>query len=240
MKSFLVKSLLALSVLFMLLGFMPVGQASVSANSVGAEENISNTNITVTDDTYDSFSEDDMFIPDILPTDSLIGPYAEIGPTYPGTNAQMRVGDILYSTKTLGGSSQIVGHVGIVNSDFRIVHVTPGENGGVIDSLTNYMARHGRGERLEVYRPRDGRGVGAARWATNNYSRVNEYFINPFSKLSTISPNYCSKFIWQAFYYGEGFDFIGTHSNPDVIGFVIPGDITISSKFVYITSFTAR
>ncbi|KZE67907.1 hypothetical protein AV545_22695 [Paenibacillus jamilae] len=240
MKSFLVKSMLALSVLFMLLGFMPVGQASVSANSVGAKENISNTNITVTDDTYDGFSEDDMFIPGILPTDGLIGTYADIGPTYPGTNTQMRVGDVLYSTKTLGGSSQIVGHVGIINSDFRVVHVTPAENGGVIDSLANYMARHGKGEKIEVYRPRDGRGAGAARWATNNYSRVKEYFINPFSKLSTISPNYCSKFIWQAFYYGEGLDLISTVGSPDRIGFVTPSDIAINRNFVFVTSFTAR
>ncbi|TKH41896.1 hypothetical protein C1I60_21550 [Paenibacillus terrae] len=190
--------------------------------------------------THDSFSEDDMIIPDILPTDSLIGPYAEIGPTYPGTNVSMRIGDILYSTKTLGGSSKIVGHVGIVNSNFNVIHVTPGENGGVIDNLTAYMARYGKGETIKVYRPRDGRGVNAAKWVTNNYSRVNEYFINPFSKLSTTSPNYCSKFIWQAFYYGEGFDFVGTHSSADVIGFVIPAEVTISSNFVYITSFTAR
>ncbi|WP_155990455.1 hypothetical protein [Paenibacillus graminis] len=123
----------------------------------------------------------------------------------------MRIGDILYSTKTLGSSSQIVGHTGIVNSDFKVVHVTLPVNGGTIDNMTGYMNRH----------------------------YVKEYSIQPFSQLGTLSPNYCSEFVWQAFYYGEGIDLMNINNTPDLRGFVTPSMVINSPFVIYMTSFIA-
>lgn len=145
MKNIFVKGILIFSVLLMLLGITSLGQSSVSANSLDIHENVLSEDITVNEEVNND--------------EGLITPFAEIGPTYPGTNFAMRVGDVLYSTKALGGSSAIVGHTGIVNSDFKVVHVTLPVNGGTIDNMTGYMYRHGEGETIKVYRPRDGMGL---------------------------------------------------------------------------------
>lgn len=87
-------------------------------------------------------------------------------------NAQMMVGDVLYSSKTFGSSTQIVGHVGIVGPDYKIYHVTPGadaDDGGIGDTLDTCMGRHGKGETIKVYRQNGNYGENAARWAMNNY-----------------------------------------------------------------------
>ncbi|MCP3747118.1 MULTISPECIES: hypothetical protein [Paenibacillus] len=43
--------------------------------------------------------------------------------TYPGTNIRVRVGDVLYSSKALGGSAMLAGHVGIIGPDYMVYHV---------------------------------------------------------------------------------------------------------------------
>lgn len=209
----------------MVAGFLTGGLTEASANTTSSIISDQANPPTVTSDTYN--------------VEELIQPFAEIGPTYYGTDVPMRIGDILYSTKTLGSSSQIVGHVGIVNSDFKVVHVTLPVNGGTVDNMTGYMNRHGAGETIKVYRPRNGMGVGAARWATWNYLYVKEYSIEPFSQLGTLSPNYCSKFVWQAFYHGEGIDLMNVNNTPDLRGFVTPSMVINSPFVLYLTSFRA-
>lgn len=228
MKKILLRSILILSFIFVIVGFMPGGLTDASANTIDIQESLITNQAdqaTVTTNTYSD--------------EGLILPFAEIGPTYPGTNVQMRIGDILYSTKTLGSSSQIVGHTGIVNSNFKVVHVTLPVNGGTVDNMTGYMNRHGAGETIKVYRPTNGMGVSAAKWATWNFQYVKEYSIDPFSKLGTLSPNYCSKFVWQAFYNGEGIDLMNVNNTPDLRGFVTPSMVINSPFVIYMTSFTA-
>lgn len=168
-----------------------------------------------------------------------IGIFAEIGPTYPGTNIKMQAGDLLYSSKTLGGSTEIVGHIGIVGSDFRIYHVTPGANGGAADSVTTYMGRHNPGEKIAVYQKRNGGGVAAATWAKNNYSRAKSYGIS-YGKLSIMTPNYCSKFIWQAFYYGSKFDSTVRGRTDADSAIIAPSIFTNTQQFVSRGSFIAK
>ncbi|WP_238655924.1 peptidoglycan amidohydrolase family protein [Paenibacillus piscarius] len=228
MKNYVLKSVFVLSFIFAILGFMRVGVTEASASMFDIQDSI------ITDQTNQA-----TVITETYGEEGLVQPFAEIGPTYPGTNVQMRIGDILYSTKTLGSSSQIVGHTGIVNSDFKVVHVTYPVNGGTIDNMTGYMNRHGAGETIRVYRPTNGMGVSAAKWATWNFIYVKEYFINPFSKLGTLSPNYCSKFVWQAFYYGEGIDLTNVNNTPDLVGFVTPSMVINSPFVIYMTSFKA-
>ncbi|MFF2156315.1 hypothetical protein ACFVVQ_13445 [Paenibacillus chitinolyticus] len=144
------------------------------------------------------------------------------GPEYPGTSTEMKPGDVLYSSKALGGSSAIVGHVGIVGTDYKVYHVNPvsenGTTGGKSDDIITYRNRHAPGETITVYRLRAGESyaVNAANWAKANYSKVTNYSIPVFSwedfRLGTINPNYCSKFLWQAFYYGNNkTDYITGH-----------------------------
>lgn len=160
---------------------------------------------------------------------------------YPGTKDYMQIGDILYSSKSIGGTAAIVGHVGIVNANYNIVHVTLPVNGGVQDSITTYITRHNPEETIKVYRPNSGMGVAAARWATANYSKVKKYSINPIvAKVGDITPNYCSKFIWQAFWFGEGRNInrVGTTANS--IHAVTPSQIATSDYVNLYTSFKAN
>lgn len=187
--------------------------------------------VSATDDTYG-------ISPSALDPDS----------TYPGTNIRVRVGDVLYSSKALGGSTKIVGHVGIMGPDYRIYHVNPvtdknqGE-GGKRDTIYNYQRRHDPGESIAVYRATHGRN--AAYWAQDNYSSVTNYYIPWASwdnfQLKTINPNYCSKFIWQAFYYGNyNTDYIIGYYTPNKEAFVTPSQIIDSDILTYVGSFGSR
>lgn len=149
---------------------------------------------------------------------------------YPGTTIPMMPGDVLYSKKTLGGSTQIVGHVAIVGPDLKVYHSSPaGDGSGKTDSISMYQGRHDHGEEILVYRPKKG-APQAATWARNNIGKVKEYYINPLAKLSTISPNYCSKFVWQAFYFGSGIDLTSLYYNGDTRSIVTPSHIRYSDN----------
>ncbi|QPQ30648.1 hypothetical protein [Lysinibacillus sp. JNUCC 51] len=142
-----------------------------------------------------------------------LDPYIEINPIgvpnenyYPGTSTIMKAGDVLYSSKSFLTSTKIVGHVAIVGPDYRIYHVNPvGDVAGKRDTLTDYRNRHYVGETIYVYGPSSG-ATGAANWASINYSSAKTYEIINLEPLSSISSNYCSKFIWQALYYGSSID----------------------------------
>ncbi|MFC9778820.1 hypothetical protein [Paenibacillus chitinolyticus] len=171
-----------------------------------------------------------------------VNPKGVPGPEYPGTSIEMKVGDVLYSSKTFGNSSQIVGHVGIIGPDYLVYHVSPiidTDGNGAGDSINVYMGRHGHGEKISIYKYRYSSGVGAAQWAQNNYWKATEYaVVNPFHYLSTLTPNYCSKFIWQAFYYGDGVDITGKNLTGDTYGtWVYPSNFT-NSRFAYGGQFT--
>lgn len=150
----------------------------------------------------------------------------------------MRPGDILYSSKSLFAHTLIVGHVAIVGPDYKVYHVSPaGEFAGKQDTLGTYRSRHGSKETIYVYRPKDAdKGLSAADWASRNYSQVSTYKINA-KPLYTLSPNYCSKFIWQAFYYSNGGDLTGLNRNGDSKVFITPGHVKNSNFFSYLTSF---
>ncbi|MFC2948791.1 hypothetical protein [Virgibacillus sediminis] len=121
---------------------------------------------------------------------------------YPGTSYPMLPGDVLYSHKS-AFSSLLVGHEGIVGEDYRIYHVNARGKNGHADSLPAYLSRHRKGERLSILRLRDKEAaLAAAQWAAGNIERVKMYRYTP--SLADISKNYCSKFIWQSFYYGTG------------------------------------
>lgn len=216
--------------LFLVYGQTSANEITTNANPEGTTFSLNAEEITSSENVNEITAESDF------------GLNAIDGPKYPGTNTPMRAGDVLYSSKTLGSSSQIVGHVGIVGSDYRVYHVTPAKtvNGGVADGVYKYMDRHGPAETITIYRHRLGYGVAAAAWAENNYSRVTDYFINPFSLLSTISPNYCSKFLWQAFYYGDGIDIMDMNKKDYNMATVLPDQFTNSTIFARIGSFSTN
>ncbi|GAB3054205.1 hypothetical protein [Virgibacillus ainsalahensis] len=120
---------------------------------------------------------------------------------YPGTSIPMQRGDVIYSHKT-ARSSFVVGHEGIVGEDFRIYHVNARRRYGHSDSMPIYLSRHKKGERLTILRYKNAHFARkAGKWAKKNIDKVNRYTYSRI--LNDIEKNYCSKFIWQAYYFGS-------------------------------------
>ncbi|WP_138420128.1 hypothetical protein [Aquibacillus sediminis] len=140
---------------------------------------------------------------------------------YPQTNEPIVPGDILYSSK--GWSTFLVGHVGIVGPDLLIYHSHP--RGGFAESLRAYLSRHKFGGTLTVFRPRVG-AEEAAMWAQNNIPYVKRYLFDP--KLNNVSHNYCSKFVWQAFWYAQSWDITSRKLTDKRKRWVYPANIKYS------------
>lgn len=138
--------------------------------------------------------------------------------TYPQTNEPILPGDILYSSK--GWSTFLVGHVGIIGPDLAVYHSHP--RGGFADSLAGYLSRHKFGGTMTVFRPKIGADL-AAIWAQANIGYVQRYLFHP--KLDNVSHNYCSKFVWQAFWYAVNKDLTSRRLTDQKKTWVYPSSI---------------
>lgn len=144
---------------------------------------------------------------------------------YPGTTIHMLPGDVLYSHK-YARSSFLVGHTGIVGTNFRIYHVNCWKNYGHADSMPVYLSRHRKGEKITILRYSDELAAKqAAEWAMQHYERIERY--KYVRDLQNIEENYCSKFTWQAFYFGtEGkVDLLQDKQRTSFKSYIMPGSI---------------
>lgn len=110
----------------------------------------------------------------------------------------MQAGDILYSS--IGRSTYYVGHSVIIGTDYLIKEAIPGKPSGHTLTIEQFWGRHREGDRITLLRADEGAHE-AAKWATENLGKVQDYFIGNFD-INNIEKNYCSKFIVQAYYYG--------------------------------------
>ncbi|GEC93270.1 MULTISPECIES: hypothetical protein [Brevibacillus] len=147
-------------------------------------------------------------------------------PQYPGTNTDMKPGDVLYSKKSL--STFFVGHVAIVGPDYDIIHVHP-KGPGIVEDIDSYVSRFSDGDKIKVLRPRKGASK-AAKWAINHINDVEKYYFN--MDLDNIELSYCSKFIWHAFYYGYDLDITGRGlTDRSRATHIYPNDVRDSEDF---------
>lgn len=144
---------------------------------------------------------------------------------YPGTSIRMQPGDVLYSHK-YALSSILVGHTGIVGTNFRIYHVNRWKRFGHSDSMPLYLSRHKKGEKITVLRHSNEREAKqAAQWAMQHYDQIRRYVYVP--DLRKLEDNYCSKFTWQSFYFGTNgsVDLLQSKKRKSLTAFVLPGSI---------------
>ncbi|WP_153463724.1 hypothetical protein [Sediminibacillus terrae] len=134
---------------------------------------------------------------------------------YPGTKIAMKPGDVLYSAK--GRSTFMVGHVGMVGHDRLVYHSHP--KGGFYEGLAVYLSRHKFGTDLTIFRPMRG-AEDAARWAGDHICEIKRYVFDP--RLDTLATNYCSKFIWQAFWYAGYGDMTGRERHDGKLAWIYP------------------
>ncbi|WP_228409500.1 hypothetical protein [Radiobacillus deserti] len=117
-----------------------------------------------------------------------------------------------------------MGHVGIVGQDMLIHHSHP--LGAFSETLSRYKSRHKFGGEILLLRPKTAANE-AANWAQANIPYVKRYLFDP--RLKGVSNNYCSKFIWQAFWNGAGLDLTNHHLTSNRISWVYPYQIKRST-----------
>ncbi|PAF35566.1 hypothetical protein CHH58_16040 [Terribacillus saccharophilus] len=194
---FLFRLIAALLVVFSLIPLITGTSANAqTGNPVSEEEfnQLQQEGVYGDDVDYEMFDEfnsavlDDSDLPQMLGTQSLEG--------YTGVT-----GDILITNDTQ--ASGITGHAGIMVAPGKILEIRGKGHEVTITTLYQWRTRYNK---TNVYRVSDySVASAAAKWARANYFDSNRnpgYQIN--TSLYSKSPTYCSKIVWQAFYYGTG------------------------------------
>lgn len=144
-------------------------------------------------------------------------------------------GDVIITNGT--SSAGILGHAGIATSSGYVFHIAgPGYHPGYItfSSWHNNYTNKNRTSWTKVYRHNSSTVANAAaNWAVNTYSGSNaEYKIT--GNLASTDVTYCSKLVWQAYYYGPS----SHQANGPTIGYRLPYDLpdtihSLSYKHTY-------
>lgn len=134
----------------------------------------------------------------------------------------MEKGDVVITNGT--SSNGLTGHAGIAISPYFILHIAgPGLNPAVI-TLTKWNSIYTAEGWTKIYRHSKSNVADAAgQWAYDTYHLSDaEYKIT--MDLSTTHETYCSKIVWQAYYYGPD-----THyANGPTLGIRAPYDLPIT------------
>ncbi|MFP7492712.1 hypothetical protein SFC66_02905 [Terribacillus saccharophilus] len=142
----------------------------------------------------------------------------------------LQTGDVLYSS--IGPSTFFFSHAGIAGRDGRIFHAHP--SGGFAESLPTYLSRHRYGGTITLLRPKTD-PMKAAEWAEKSIVLMKGYRFN--RTLADTDWNYCTKFVWQAFWSGSGTD-LTSAAKQISRRWIFPRHIKHSSHFEPIAKFS--
>ncbi|EOL50367.1 hypothetical protein [Enterococcus caccae] len=126
-------------------------------------------------------------------------------------------GDIMITNGTSFGG--LTGHAGIFLNNGTILSI---QGGGytpaamsIIDWAKKYMSK--KGQWTKIYRPAAKYKPNAAyQWAINNYRGKNySYGIN--TNIWSKNPTYCSKIVWQAYWYSSAAAQVGGMKQPLIV-----------------------
>ncbi|MGE7925727.1 hypothetical protein ACQKND_21415 [Viridibacillus arvi] len=148
--------------------------------------------------------------------------------TYPDSSVTVKSGDIIHSPKS--SSTYFAGHVGIVGNDGYVYHSYPNSSGKLKSSVSYYINDLFKDVDVTVRRyngSADLENVGKA--AVSLYGNVESYSFN--EDLSNYKKNYCSKFVWQAYYLATGIDPLAKGYSYYDKAFILPSEFKSSSKF---------
>ncbi|MGG4493758.1 YiiX/YebB-like N1pC/P60 family cysteine hydrolase [Brevibacillus reuszeri] len=142
------------------------------------------------------------------------------GVTYPGTSVKVKIGDMLVTNQT--SSAGLTGHAAIVTDNYTVVHIGGyGENPEDI-SISKFFKRYK--SNIKVVRYSSSKAAKkAGAWATEFAEEYSDATYGLTNKLSGASPTYCSKIVWQAYYYGADVNF--NDRRPNSVQMFMPYDI---------------
>ena len=144
----------------------------------------------------------------------------------PSTGYSMKAGDVFITNGTI--ASGITGHAGIAISSTEILHIEGiGKKPNVI-TLTEWNRKYTTdGNWTKVYRHSEFNvGYLAAEWTEINYKEKNaQYVIN--TDLASTNKTYCSKIVWQAYYYGPAMQYGSDvhYATGGIVGVVLPYEL---------------
>lgn len=118
----------------------------------------------------------------------------------PRLQPEVQPGDLLFSP--IGEKDSFyIGHVGIVTEDMNVIHSIP--KGLKKDEVDHFFRKF---KRLSLYRSKNEEaGAKAAAFAYRLYESNTKAPYRFFTKLKeTDGEQYCTKLVWQAYYYGAG------------------------------------
>lgn len=153
---------------------------------------------------------------------------------YPGTSIEAKSGDILWSPKN--SSTYFAGHVAIVGSDGKIYHSYPNGSGKRVDSLDTYINDLFKDSEIRVRRyskSANFTNIGDA--AKSLYNQVEDYKFN--IELGNYKNNYCSKFVWQAYYLATGVDPLNAGYTLYDRAYILPSEFKNSTEFSTIKTY---
>lgn len=117
-----------------------------------------------------------------------------------GGSYNMKTGDVFITNGT--SSSGLTGHSGIAISTSQILHIAgPGKTPKTI-SLSAWNSEYSKKGWTRVYRHSNSKiATAAGNWASKKYKGSSaKYKIT--TDLTSTKETYCSKIVWQAYYYG--------------------------------------
>lgn len=131
-------------------------------------------------------------------------------------------GDVIITNGT--SSAGILGHAGIATSSNQILHIAGKGYHPVYISFSSWHRKYTNKDSnswTKVYRHNSSTVANAAtNWAVNTYAGSNaEYKIT--SNLASTDVTYCSKLVWQAYYYGPS----SHEANGPTVGYRLPYDL---------------
>jgi len=113
-----------------------------------------------------------------------------------------RAGDILISTRT--SSAGLTGHAAIATSSTQVLHIAGFNKPVTTPSYSTFANDWGGNGQLSVYRLNSSTAASkAATWAVNKYKGSSAVY-KITTNLTTTHETYCSKIVFQAYYYGVG------------------------------------
>lgn len=118
---------------------------------------------------------------------------------------KMQAGDIIITNGT--SFSGLTGHAGIAISNTQILSIAGPFSNPSVQTITNWKSRYqktGSSNWSRVYRvnkPID--ATTAYAWAKKTYQNSNSFY-DITTNLAGTQYTYCSKIVWQAYYYGAG------------------------------------
>ncbi len=123
-------------------------------------------------------------------------------------NITLEAGDVILTNDPSTASGGTVGHAGIVVGTNNVLHI---EGTGFTPSYISFNAwlnKYNDGYTY-IYRCNDfSAGVRAAAWGISNYGATDAPYHNASYSINhdimSFNPTYCSKIVWQCYYFGAG------------------------------------